>query len=245
MLRTLLFLILAIACVLLMTGFQMAGRGENRPTVQSAFGGTLYVRSVPSSDYGTDGKTQVFSVRSNGDELVDEYPVYMRGELYLGWTPIAGKWCLVHLEPERITSNSDFEKLGKVSRLAFYMGGKEIMAYTGKDLEEMGLKQKVQTLVYRQRGQFVVDGIQQVPGTNHYVFVIEKSTEKGNGTETISLDITTGKTFSDDSGKKAEPKRSANASQPNQALQPTAQTALFFSCQARLVCRYPLPLAFP
>ena len=181
------------------------------------------MRSVPSSDYGTDGKTQVFKVRSNGDELVDEYPVYMRGELYLGWDPIAGKWCLVHLEPERITSNNDFEKIGRVSRLAFYMGGKEIMAYTGKELEEMGLKQKVQTLVYRQRGQFMVNGIQQVPGTNHYVFVIEKTTEKGNGIDTISLDITTGKTFSDDSGKKAAPKRSANGSQPNQAMQPGSQ----------------------
>src|SRR6476660_4137767 len=131
-------------------------------------------------------------------------------------SPIAGKWCLVHLEPERITSNNDFAKLGKVSRLTFYMCGKEIMAYTGKELEEMSLKQKVQTLVYRQRGQFMVHGIQQVPGTNHYVFVIEKTTEKGNGIETISLDITTGKTFSDDSGKKAAPKGSANGSQPNQ-----------------------------
>ena len=222
MLRTLLFRILAIACVLLTTGFKMSGRGENRPTVQSAFGGTLYVRSVPSSDYGSDGKTQVFSVRSNGDELVDEYPVYMRGELYLGWSPIAGKWCLVHLEPERITSNNDFEKLGKVSRLAFYIGGKEIMAYTGKDLAKMGLKKRVQTLVYRQPGQFMVYGIQQVLGTNHYVFVIEKTAEQGNGTETISLDITTGKTFSDDSKKGAEPKRSTNGSQPNQALERTA-----------------------
>jgi hypothetical protein len=56
----------------------MSCRGENRPTVQSAFDGTYYVRSVPSTDYGTEGKTQVFKVRSNGDELVDEYPVYMR-----------------------------------------------------------------------------------------------------------------------------------------------------------------------
>ena len=200
----------------------MSGRGENHPTVQSAFGGTLYVRSVPSSDYGTDGKTQVFSVRSNGDELLDEYPVYMRGELYLGWTPIVGKWCVVHLEPERITSNNDFAKLGKVSRLAFYMAGKEIMAYTGKDLEKMGLKKRVQTLVYRQPGQFMVHGIQQVLGTNHYVFVIEKTVEQGNGTETISLDIATGKMFTDNSKKGAEPKRSTNGSQPNQALERTS-----------------------
>jgi hypothetical protein len=191
--KTFLFLTIATVVVFLTMGFKMSGRGENRPTVQSAFGGTYYVRSVPSSDYGTEGKTQVFKVRSNGDELVDEYPVYMRGELYLGWDPSAGKWCLVHLEPERITSNNDVEKLGKVSRLAFYMGGKEIMAYTGNDLEEMGLKRKVEALVYRQQGQFMVHGIQQVPGTNRYAFVIEKTTEKRNDTETISLDITTGR----------------------------------------------------
>ena len=222
--KTFLFLTIATVCVSLTTGFEIGGRGENRPTVQSAFGGSYYVRSVPSSDYGTEGKTQVFKVRSNGDELVDEYPVYMRGELYLGWDPIAGKWCLIHLEPERITSNNDFAKVGKVSRLAFYIGRKEIMAYTGKELEEMGLKQKVQTLVYRQRGQFMVHGIQQVPGTNYYVFVIEKSTEKGNGTETISLDVNTGKKFSDDSWKKAVPKGSSNGTQPNQgnAAKPVA-----------------------
>ena len=191
--KTFLFLTIATVFVFLTMGFKMSGRGENRPTVQSAFGGTYYVRSVPSSDYGTEGKTQVFKVRSNGDELVDEYPVYMGGELYLGWDLSAGKWCLVHLEPERITSNNDVEKVGKVSRLAFYMGGKEIMAYTGKDLEEMGLKRKVEALVYRPRGQFMVHGIQQVPGTNRYAFVIEKTTEKGNGAETISLDITTGR----------------------------------------------------
>jgi len=62
----------------------------------------------------------------------------------------------------------------------------------------------------------MVDGIQQVPGTNHYVLVIEKTTENGNATDTISLDITIGKKFSDDSGKKAEPTHSANGSQPNQ-----------------------------
>jgi hypothetical protein len=211
--RALLFSIVAIAGALSTTGFKMAGRGENRPTVQSAFDGAFYVRSVPNSDYGTEGKTQVFRVRSNGDELVDEYRVYMRGELYLGWSPIAGKWCLIHLEPERITSDDDFEKVGTVSRLAFYMGGKEIMAYTGKDLEKMGLKKRVQTLVHRGLGQFMVHGIQQVPGTNHYVFLIEKTAEQNAGTETISLDITTGRIFSDESGRSsAEPKRSRNGS---------------------------------
>jgi hypothetical protein len=214
MMKTFPSVVIAIASVLLMTGFKIAGHGENQPTVQSAAGGHAYVRSIPTGDYGNEGKTQVFRVRKNSDELLDEYPVYMRGELYLGGSPITGKSCLVHLEPERITSNNDFKKLGKISRLAFYMGGKELVAYTGEDLEKMGLKDRVQTLVYRHAGQFMVIGIQQVPLTNHYVFVIEKTAEKGSGTETISFDITTGKSISDDSEKRPEPKSPANEGQP-------------------------------
>ncbi len=209
--RTLAPLIIAIVSISLMTGFKMAGHGENQPTVQSAPGGYAYVRSIPSNDYGNEGKTQVFGVRKNGDELLDEYPLYMRGELYLGGSPITGKWCLVHLEPERITSNNDFKKLGKISRLAFYMGGKELFAYTGEDLEKMGLKDRVQTLVYRHAGQFMVLGIQQVPLTNYYVFVIEKIAEKASGTETIYFDITTGKPFENDSQRTPEPKGGANS----------------------------------
>ena len=212
--KTFAFLLMAIAVVGLTTGFQMRGAGENRPIVQSAFGGSYYVRSVPSADFGTEGKTQVFAVKREGDELLDEYPVYMRGELYLGWSPLSGKWCLVHLEPERITSNNDGWKLGKVSRLAFYSGGKELLTYKAEDLEKMALKEHVPTLVHRRRGQFMVHGIRQIPQTNHYVFVIEKTTETGSDTETISLDITTGRIFRDDSEKKAEPIAPANGAAP-------------------------------
>jgi hypothetical protein len=211
MMRTLVPLIIAIGSILLMTGFKMGGHGENQPTVQSAPGGYAYVRSIPKNDYGNEGKTQVFRVRKNGDELLDEYPAYMRGELYLGASPITGKCCLVHLEPERITSNNDFKKLGKISRLAFYMGGKELVAYSGEDLDKMGLKNRVQTLVYRHAGQFMVLGIQQVSLTNHYVFVIEKIAEGGKGTETMCFDITTGKPFENDSQRTPEPKGGANS----------------------------------
>ena len=184
---------IAMTLALLTTGFKIAGKGENRPTVQSAFGGAYYVRSVPDGDFGNKGKTQVFRVKRDLDELLDEYPVYMRGDLYLGWSPLAGKWCLVHLEPERITSNDDSRKLGKVSRLTFYRGGKKIHTYSGAALEKMGLKRSVQTLVHKQPGQFLVHGIRQVPRTNHYVFVIEKIGAPGSDPEKIWLDITTGK----------------------------------------------------
>ena len=118
----------------------------------------------------------------------------MRGELYLGWSPLAGKWYVVHVEPQRITSNDDYRKLGRVSRLAFYMGGKKIHSYSQEDLDKMGLQRKVQTLVHRQTGQFLVRGIRQIPRTNHYVFVIEKISANGHEPVALHLDITTGKT---------------------------------------------------
>lgn len=69
--------LLIIACVLLpqAASSQTAGKGENIPTVQSALGGSYYVRSIPSEDFGSKGKTQVLRVRNSGDELLDEYPV--------------------------------------------------------------------------------------------------------------------------------------------------------------------------
>jgi hypothetical protein len=217
--KTLGLLLSVLTAGLLATGFKMSGAGENHPTVQSAFNGTCYVRSVPKADFGSEGKTQVFRVKKDGDELLDEYPVYMRGELYLGWSPIAGKYCLVHVEPERITSNDDSRKIGKVSRLAFYMGGTELFAYTRENLEKMGFQQKVQTLVHRQPGQYLVHGIRQISGTNHYVFELEKTVEAGKETETLMLDITTGKVFGSDPERKTEQAagadpRSAGPAQP-------------------------------
>jgi len=167
--KTLPLLLMVLGIGLLTTGFKMAGAGENLPTVQSAFDGGYYVRTVPNADFGNEGITQVFRVKSDGDELLDEYPIYMRGTLYLGWSPIAGKYCLVHVESERVTSNDDYSKLGKVSQLAFYMGGKKLLAYSGKDLAKMGLNQKVQTLVNRQRGQFMIHGIRQIPLTRSHL----------------------------------------------------------------------------
>jgi len=124
--RTLVPLIIAIGSILLMTGFKMGGHGENQPTVQSAPGGYAYVRSIPKNDYGNEGKTQVFRVRKNGDELLDEYSAYMRGELYLGASPITGKCCLVHLEPERITTNNDLKSWERYLAWHFTCAGKSL-----------------------------------------------------------------------------------------------------------------------
>jgi len=191
--RTLSVVIMAFVLLPQAASLKMAGKGENIPTVQSAFGGSYYVRSIPSEDFGTKGRTQVFKVKSSGDELLDEYPVYMRGELYLGWSPILGKWSLVHLEPARVSSDIDFQNMGKVTRLAFYSGGKEIFSYSAEDLRKLGLERKVAHLKNNLNGSFIVHGIEQIPSTNNYVFVMEKTVNNSSKTERIVLDITTGK----------------------------------------------------
>ena len=130
------------------------------------------------------------------------YPVYMRGELYLGWSPILGKWCLVHLEPARVSSDIDFDNMGKVTRLAFYVGGKEIFSYSSEDLQKLGLERKVAHLTNNLTGSFTVHGIDQIPLTNHYVFAMERTVGNQTNTEKVLLDITTGKVLADDSRKK-------------------------------------------
>src|SRR5262245_22212626 len=178
-----------MACVLLpqAASSQKVVREENIPTVQSAFGGSYYVRSIPAEANGNKGKTQVFRVKSSGDELLDEYPVYMRGELYLGWSPILGKWSLVHLEPAKVSSDIDFDNMGKVTRLAFYSGGKELFSYSSEDLQKLGLERRVTQLRNNRNGSFIVHGVEQVPGTNNYVFALEKTVNNSSATESILL----------------------------------------------------------
>jgi hypothetical protein len=153
----------------------------------------VYVRSVPTEDSGTKGATQVFRVRSPGDELLDEYPVYMRGELYLGWSPIVGKYGLVHVQPAIMTSDMDRANAGRITRLAFYIGGKELFSYSTEDLQKLGLERRVVHLRNNQNGSFMVHGIVQVPNTNNYVSVFERTVNNSSTTERILLDITTGK----------------------------------------------------
>jgi hypothetical protein len=155
----------------------------------------MYVRTVPRQSSGTGGTTRVFKVKADQDELVDEYPVYMYGDLYLEWSPLAGKWCLVHLEPARMTSDIDLGNSGRVSHLVFYMGGRELARYNTQDLGNIGLDRRVITLQYANQGQFMVTGISQVPATNDYVFLVRKIDSGGKIVE-VAFDVTTGKIFS-------------------------------------------------
>ncbi len=132
--------------------FKISGKGENHTSVQSFEGGRYYLRSTPDDDFGTAGKTELYAVKKGGDELQETFPVYMRGELFLGWISMGGKWAVVQVEPVRITSNDDFKKLGKVSRVVFYLAGKKIKEYPAAELAELGMKRISQSP--RQVGDF-------------------------------------------------------------------------------------------
>lgn len=173
------------------SAFKVAGHGENNATVQSALAGAYYVRSVPSSEFGEDGETTVNRVHAGGDEVLDTYPIYMRGRLILGWSPIVGKWSLVHLEPVRITSNDDRDKVGKLESLRFNIGGTHLKTYTGAGLQSLGLESEVSTLEHGRPGDFLVRGIAQVSGTNAYHLVVAFNDAAGKRGE-VRFDITSG-----------------------------------------------------
>ena len=187
--QLLLFVVLLTTWATNVRAITKAGKGENVPVVHSFVDGRYYIRSTPDGDYGTAGKTEVFRVKKDDDELIGEYGVYMRGELFLGWLPTAGKWAIVQLEPERIVSPDERHKIGDVSRLVFYVGGKKIREYTKDDLANLGLVKRYARLV--QPGSFTVQGVAQVPRTNRYVFTVTRQNEKSKP-EVSTFDVATG-----------------------------------------------------
>ena len=155
----------------------------NFPYVKSGLDGFFYLKAIPKDSNGEEGSTKVFKVGKENDELVDEYNWYTKGELYMGWSPLAGKVALIRLDKEDLDLKPHG---GEILRLVFYLGGNKIRSYDQKQLRNMGLILPVITF-YGREGDVKVLGVQQIPGTNEYVL----SFEKENG-EIISFDIVTG-----------------------------------------------------
>ena len=151
--------------------------------VKSGLDGFFYLKAYPKNTSGNEGFTRIFKVGER-DELVDEYPWYTRGELFMGWSPIVGKVALIKLENEHL--DMEARPSDMVAKLIFYLGGKEIRSYDKEQLQAMGLGYSVNAF-YGRNGDFKVLGVQQIPGTNEYVFSVKKE----NG-EVLSFDIITG-----------------------------------------------------
>ena len=162
------------------------GRDENYAFIQSALGGQYYVRSIPEEKIGIKGTTKVYEVRNDSDELIDAYNFYMKGDVFLGWSPKAGKFALVHIEKDRVTEENWLQAIGKISQITFYLGGQKLKSYTKDDLIFLGVLKEESRLNL----DIKIKGIEQILGTNDYVFSIEKSDQSA-----ISFDITTGALF--------------------------------------------------
>jgi len=172
---------------------KISGKGENRAAVQSFFEGQYYIRSIPSENYGSAGTTTVYKVQNDNDVTLNGYPFYMRGQLFLGWSPLKGQWCVIHLEPMRIENNKEvLTKIGRSSKLAFYMGGQKLISYSNSDIESFGLNRRVNEITNKRHGDYTVNGIKQIPGTNNYVFEVEGYDASGSYF-VLKFDITTGK----------------------------------------------------
>jgi hypothetical protein len=94
----------------------------NEPVVRSSLSGGLYARSVPHDRCGERGTTKIFKVRHGQDELVAEFPVYMKEEIFLEGNDRFG-YSIVHLQRKYPAHAEDYTWLGKIEKVDFYFNG--------------------------------------------------------------------------------------------------------------------------
>jgi hypothetical protein len=165
------------AAVLVAAAPAVADRAGNRPYVQSGPDGVIYARCVPDGLAGSAGRTEVYSVGKQKDDLIAAYDWYAPEGVTLGWSPSAGKVAVMARRSE------------PAAELSFYLGGTRLAAYTADDLGKLGVEvaKRRATAGPEIRAEFRVLGCEQVPGTNDYLFVIESKGKR------LGFDIRTGK----------------------------------------------------
>jgi hypothetical protein len=152
-----------------------ADKPGNRPYVQSGPDGVLYARCVPDGLTGSAGRTRVYSVGRDKDDLLETYDWYAQDGVTLGWSPTAGRVAVMARR--------------NGGELSFYLGAGRLASYGVDDLGKLGVEvgRRRDTAGPTLRAEFRVIGCEQVPGTNDYDFVIESNGKR------LAFDITTGK----------------------------------------------------
>ena len=164
------FVLTAATLVALAAPARADERG-NRPYVQSGADGVLYARCVPDQVTGSAGRTRVYGVGRDKDDLIETYDWYPQGGVTLGWSPAAGKVAVMARR--------------NGAELSFYLGGKLTASYTADDLGRLG----VEVAKRQDPGGpvFKAIGCEQVPGTNDYDFLIESKGKR------LAFDVVTRK----------------------------------------------------
>ena len=154
-------------------------RASNFTYVQSGPGGIFYARCIPTAKEGAAGRTEIYRVHEDRDELLDRYDLYPRA-VVLGWSPIAGKVAVMSVVQEEAKDWKQQEEF------RFSIGGKLLKRYTSADLLALGADEQVGR-PGGQRAAYRVGECEQVPGTNDYDFVVEIK-----GGAKLRFDILTG-----------------------------------------------------
>jgi hypothetical protein len=106
----------------------------NVPFVKSSEYGRVYAKSIPDNDYGTKGKTLVYTVDKEGDKLLYTFD-WFADQIYLlenvGSVIRLGPWARGH-EP----NDQDLA-------IGFYLQGKKLKEYSTLDIVKMGYDEKM------------------------------------------------------------------------------------------------------
>jgi hypothetical protein len=182
-------LITVILLILVTCGHAEAKRAGNRPYVaafeeQSPF----YARCIPDKSRGSEGTTQILSLRAEGDEVIATYAWYNRNGIVMGWSPMAGKVAIMRMRQDEGLA------IEKQIEFSFYLGDKFLRSYTTANLVKLGAKVEPDASAIEgdlgassTRAVYHVEGCKQVWGTNDYCFSV-----KLDETRTLVFDILTG-----------------------------------------------------
>jgi hypothetical protein len=165
--------VLGAAALVALVAPARADKPGNRPYVQSGPDGALYARCVPDATTGSAGRTRVYSVGRDKDDLLETYDWYAQDGVTLGWSPTAGRVAVMARR--------------NGAELSFYLGGKLLASYTAEELGKFGVEVARRRVPLPEGAEFRVVGCEQVPGTNDYDFVIESKGKR------LTFDIVTGK----------------------------------------------------
>lgn len=146
------------------------------PVVRSSEYGQTYVRSVPDEPDGQKGKTRVFSVGRDSDELLCEYDWYA-AEIYIGGP---GGETLVRFGPWHRGHQPQEDHLA----IGIYRGSKTIREYSTLDMQKLGSGYSPSVshyVVFQRRIGF------RWTGGNSYVYEVE-----GVSGKVFAFDIDTG-----------------------------------------------------
>ncbi|MBN1619957.1 hypothetical protein JW890_04485 [candidate division WOR-3 bacterium] len=156
-------LFLTVMTFLFLSGSAFADdEASNRPVVRGSQYGLTYAKSVPDAAYGDLGKTFIYSVGWEKDELICEYNWYAN-EIYLGGP---GETTVVRFGPWQRGGGPEENHFA----IGFYRDGKVLRDYSTLEMKNLGSGISVSVSHYEIFGDRL--GFRWTDGDN-YVFEVE------------------------------------------------------------------------